>query len=175
MFFMMGVTQEKKDLEHDQTMICDVCGSFGRYNVFVVYTVLTLFFLPVWKWNRHYYVEMSCCHSLYELNSETGRGIENGSVTAIDENGAVQFEPFKITDGAEGLSRGVSNGFFVANDGADCAVYDVYGNYIRHLCGGQDVSDMLMISGGYVLLQMSPAASGMGELALVLYRLNPEG
>ena len=86
MFFMMGVTQEKKDLEHDQTMICDVCGSFGRYNVFVVYTVLTLFFLPVWKWNRHYYVETSCCYALYELDPEIGRKIENGEDVKIKES-----------------------------------------------------------------------------------------
>ncbi len=95
-------------------------------------------------------------------------------VTVIDENGTVQFEPFKITDGEKSLSPGISNGFFVANDGDDCAVYDIHGNYIRHICSGQDVNSMPMISGGYVLFQMSSRSSGQG-MELVLYRLNPEG
>ncbi len=85
MFFMMGVNQRREDLDYSQTVICDLCGAYGRMNVFVVYSVLSLFFLPVWKWNRRYYVEMSCCHSLYELDYETGRGIENGTVSLIDE------------------------------------------------------------------------------------------
>ena len=89
MFFMMGVTQKREDLDFVQMVTCDVCGAYGRYDVYVVYSVLSLFFLPVYKWNRRYYVEMSCCHSLYELNSEVGRGIENGTVSAIDENDLV--------------------------------------------------------------------------------------
>ena len=89
MFFMMGVTQKREDLDFVQMVICDVCGAYGRYDVYVVYSVLSLFFLPVYKWNRRYYVEMSCCHSLYELNSEIGRGIENGTVSAINEDDLV--------------------------------------------------------------------------------------
>ena len=89
MFFMMGVTQKREDLDFIQMVTCDVCGAYGRMNVYVIYSVLSLFFLPVYKWNRKYYVEMSCCHSLYELNSEVGRGIEQGTVTSIDENDLV--------------------------------------------------------------------------------------
>ena len=89
MFFMMGVTQKREDLDFVQMVTCDVCGAYGRMNVYVIYSVLSLFFLPVYKWNRRYYVEMSCCHSLYELNSDVGRGIENGTVSVIDENDLV--------------------------------------------------------------------------------------
>ena len=86
MFFMMGVTQKREDIDFDQTVICDVCEAYGHYNVYVIYTVLSLFFIPVWKWNRHYYVEMSCCHSLYELNEEVGRKIERGTLSVIKES-----------------------------------------------------------------------------------------
>ena len=89
MFFMMGVTQKREDLDFVQMVACDVCGAYGRMNVYVIYSVLSLFFLPVYKWNRRYYVEMSCCRSLYELDSEVGRGIENGTVTSIDESDLV--------------------------------------------------------------------------------------
>ena len=92
MFFMMGVTEKKEELDFAQMVTCDVCGAFGRYEVFVVYSVLSLFFLPVFKWNRRYYVEMSCCHSLDELNSEIGRGIENGTVTTIRDSDLVLIQ-----------------------------------------------------------------------------------
>lgn len=86
MFFLMGITQERRDLDFTQLTTCEICGSYGRYCVFVTYSVLSLFFIPIWKWNRHYYVEMSCCGSIYELNENTGRMIENGQEVRIEES-----------------------------------------------------------------------------------------
>ena len=54
MFFMMGITDGRKDLDFSQQMICNVCGRYGRYQVFMTYTVLSLFFIPCFKWNKHY-------------------------------------------------------------------------------------------------------------------------
>ena len=70
MFFMMGITDGRKDLDFSQQMICNVCGRYGRYQVFMTYTVLSLFFIPCFKWNKHYYVTTSCCGSMYELDSD---------------------------------------------------------------------------------------------------------
>ncbi len=78
MFFLIGVSDRREELDFNQVITCDECGQFGRYSVFVVYTVLYLFFLPVFKWNRRYYVESSCCHTLYELDPELGQMIEYG-------------------------------------------------------------------------------------------------
>ena len=72
MFFMMGITDGRKQLDFTQMVICGVCGKYGRYQVFMTYTVLSLFFIPCFKWNRHYYVQMSCCNTLYELDPEMG-------------------------------------------------------------------------------------------------------
>lgn len=47
MFFMMGITDGRKDFDFVQTMICDACGKYGRYQVFMTYTVLSLFFHSV--------------------------------------------------------------------------------------------------------------------------------
>ena len=44
MFFIMGITDGRKDFEFAQTMICNICGKYGRYQVFMTYTVLSLFF-----------------------------------------------------------------------------------------------------------------------------------
>ena len=78
MFFIMGITDGRKDFDFSQTVICDNCGKYGRYQVFMLYTVLSLFFIPTFKWNKRYYVQMSCCGSVYELNPEIGKRIVSG-------------------------------------------------------------------------------------------------
>ena len=83
MFFMMGITDGRKNLDYNQTEICRVCGRYGGFQVFMTYTVLSLFFIPCFKWNRHYYVQTSCCHTLYELDREIGRRIERGEDVRI--------------------------------------------------------------------------------------------
>jgi hypothetical protein len=83
MFFMMGITDGRKDFDFVQTVICDVCGKYGRYQVFMTYTVLSLFLIPCFKWNRRYYVQTSCCGTLYELDPEIGKAIARGEQIEI--------------------------------------------------------------------------------------------
>lgn len=86
MFFMIGITNGKKDLEHSQTEICDVCGRYGRYEVFMTFSQLLLFFIPVFKWNRQYFVRMSCCNAVYTLNPEVGARIVRGEDVRIQKD-----------------------------------------------------------------------------------------
>ena len=83
MFFMMGIMDGRKDFDFNQTMICSLCGKYGRYQVFMTYTVLSLFFIPVIKWNKHYYVQTSCCNTVYELDPELGKRIAHGENVEI--------------------------------------------------------------------------------------------
>ena len=78
MFFIMGITQGRKDFNFTQMFICNHCGSYGRYQVYMTYMCLSLFFLPVFKWNKQYYVQMSCCHTLYALDPVIGKRIDRG-------------------------------------------------------------------------------------------------
>ena len=78
MFFMMGITDGRKDFDFHQQIICDICGKYGRFQVFMTYTVLSLFFIPCFKWNKHYYVQTSCCNTVYELDAEIGKRIAAG-------------------------------------------------------------------------------------------------
>ena len=59
MFFMMGITDGRKDLDFNQQIICSQCGRYGRYQVYMTYMVLSLFFIPCFKWNKRYYVQTS--------------------------------------------------------------------------------------------------------------------
>ena len=78
MFFMMGITDGRKVFDFTQTVICNICGKYGRYQVFMTYTVLSLFFIPCFKWNKRFYVQTSCCNTLYELDPEIGKRIAKG-------------------------------------------------------------------------------------------------
>ena len=40
-------------------------------------------FIPVFKWNKHYYVKTSCCQTVYELDPETGEDILYGDKVEI--------------------------------------------------------------------------------------------
>lgn len=83
MFFMMGITDGRKDFDFNQVITCDECGRYGRYQVYMTYMVLSLFFIPCFKWNRHYYVQTTCCNALYELDPEIGRRIARGEDVEI--------------------------------------------------------------------------------------------
>jgi len=79
----MGITQGRKDFLYRQLMTCSLCKAYGRFNVFMTYTVLSLFFIPCIKWGKRYYVETSCCHAIYELDPEVGRRIAKGEEVEI--------------------------------------------------------------------------------------------
>ena len=46
MFFIMGITDGREDFDFHQMMTCGACGAYGRYQVFMTYTGLSLFFIP---------------------------------------------------------------------------------------------------------------------------------
>ena len=85
MFFMMGITDGRKDFDFNQVMTCAVCGSMGSFRVFMTYTVLSLFFIPCFKWNKHYYVQSTCCNAVYELDPEIGKKVAHGEDVKIQQ------------------------------------------------------------------------------------------
>ena len=86
MFLMIGISDGRKDFDFSQSILCRACGKYGRYQVFMTYTVLLLFFIPCFKWNKHYYVQISCCGKVYELDPETGKRIARGEQVDIADN-----------------------------------------------------------------------------------------
>ena len=87
MFFIMGITQGRKDFDSNQMVICEHCGSYGRYQVFMTYMCLSLFFIPCLKWNRQYYVQSTCCNAVYSLDLEIGKRIARGeSIEILPQN-----------------------------------------------------------------------------------------
>ena len=96
MFFIMGINTGRKHLPFHQAMVCSRCGKYSSCSVYMTYTVLSLFFIPCFRWNRKYYVTMNCCHTTYQLDSETGKRIlrgeppeiSPGNLTPVNEYGS---------------------------------------------------------------------------------------
>lgn len=83
MFFIMGINQGRKDFAYDRVVICDRCGAYGRYQVFMTYMCFSLFFIPIFKWNKEYYVQSTCCGTVYGLDPKIGRRIATGENVEI--------------------------------------------------------------------------------------------
>lgn len=86
MFFIMGVSQGQKKLDFDQLIVCRRCGRYGHLEVYMTYTYLSLFFIPVFKWGKHYIVRTGCCDAAVEIQPELGRQIARGEVTSLPED-----------------------------------------------------------------------------------------
>lgn len=90
MFFIMGIYDRIKELNyHGDMEVCPRCGRYCSYKVFMTYMCLSLFFIPVLKWGRKYYVETSCCKGMTQLKDETGKRLQRGekvNVTKADMN-----------------------------------------------------------------------------------------
>ena len=84
MFFIMGVVPRHKQLQYNNSVfICDRCGQYGRYEVFMTYMCFSLFFIPIFKWKKQYFVRTTCCGGRYELDENIGYAIAHGREVQI--------------------------------------------------------------------------------------------
>ena len=116
MFFIMGVSQGQKKLKFDQLIVCGRCGRYGHLEVYMVYSYLSLFFIPVLKWGRRYYVRTTCCNASVELDAELGRKIQRGEITSLPEN-IIPDSPAMLQSGRK---RCASCGFETEEDYQFC-------------------------------------------------------
>ncbi len=116
MFFMMGIHDSQRRLDFTQTIICDGCGGYGRYEVFLTFTVLSLFFIPCFRWNRRFFVRTTCCNRMYELDPRTGQRIARGEAVEITP---VDLKPL-YQGGRHSYKRCQNCGFLTQEDFEFC-------------------------------------------------------
>ena len=83
MIFIGGISQRRIILDYVRTVICGCCGRYGRYEVIMTYTYFSFFFLPLFKWNRQFYVRLTCCGAVYSLDKDGGQKILAGQDVEI--------------------------------------------------------------------------------------------
>lgn len=86
MFFIIGISNGIKNMEYFKNMICKGCGRFGRAEAFMTYSCLSLFFIPIFKWGKKYFIKMSCCGEIFEISPELGREIASGGTPDISDS-----------------------------------------------------------------------------------------
>lgn len=86
MFFIFGISNGEKKLDFVKTMVCSRCGKYGRLELYMTFMYFSLFFIPVFRWGRRYYLKTSCCNTVYGIDPELGRRLHKGEVSDISEN-----------------------------------------------------------------------------------------
>jgi len=85
MILLIGVDQGEEKLDFVQSILCPCCGHYGRYEVFVCFSVFRLFLIPIFRFRKQYYVRSSCCGAVAPLSKETGQRIERGELTELHD------------------------------------------------------------------------------------------
>jgi len=114
MFFIMGISSKEKKLDFDQMEICSCCGRYGHIEVYMTYMYFSLFFIPLIKWNRRYFVRMTCCNAACEISSQLGKDIAEGKVKHID------LSDLHFTEGNSQYKRCSNCGYTTTEDFQYC-------------------------------------------------------
>ncbi len=79
MFFVgiFGIQPGRKQIG-EGTGVCPSCGAYDRYEIDETYNYFHIFFIPVWKWNKRYFLRTRCCRRRLELDPDVGRRIAQG-------------------------------------------------------------------------------------------------
>lgn len=94
MFFVFGINNQFKELNINQNIFCNVCGNYGHYKAFVTHMVFSIFFIPIIKWNKKYYIQTSCCETVYEISKDTGKKLECGENISVYEEDIIDIKQY---------------------------------------------------------------------------------
>lgn len=97
MIFLFGINTKRENLDFRNINVCQVCGAYGGYEAFVEYNVFSIFFIPIIKWGRKYFLKSTCCGSVFSISEEIGRDIESGIKNSIsDEDMTLIYASHKV-------------------------------------------------------------------------------
>lgn len=79
MFFfgIFGIQDKKKTIKDFSGIICPDCNKYSRAELITSYRYFHFFFIPIFKWNRKYYILLRCCGNIYEVDDEYARELIN--------------------------------------------------------------------------------------------------
>ncbi|MEI6101354.1 MAG: zinc-ribbon domain-containing protein [Eubacteriales bacterium] len=83
MFFIgiFGIEDKAKELKSIRNIVCPACGRYAAVQILFTYTFFHIFFIPIIKWNKAYFVRMSCCGAVYSCTKDAADGIlETGTI-----------------------------------------------------------------------------------------------
>jgi len=94
MFFMIGVMPFNKEIPYMFSCVCPKCGRMCHYEVFYTGNCLSVFFIPLFKWGKQYYVRSSCCGTTYILEKSVGDAISKGENIIIQSSDLTEVNSY---------------------------------------------------------------------------------
>jgi RNA polymerase subunit RPABC4/transcription elongation factor Spt4 len=107
MFFIgiFGIEGKEKELKTFAQAVCPLCGRFTQAVLRLHYTCFHIFFIPTFRWNKHYYVKLRCCGAVYEADAayadelKTASDIDFSRLILVS-SGFGRFSDFETRDTA---------------------------------------------------------------------------
>ena len=68
MFFIgvFGIEEKEHIVKEFNNVICK-CGSYSKAEMIERYTYFHFFFIPLFRWNKKYFVRFRCCNRLFSV------------------------------------------------------------------------------------------------------------
>jgi len=79
---IFGIEDKERPIKEFANVVCPSCGRLTTASFFEHYTYFHLFFIPTFRWNKHYYVKLRCCGALYEADAAYAEQLKTAA--AID-------------------------------------------------------------------------------------------
>lgn len=79
MFFIFGIEEKEKELREFANIVCPECGRYSRAVLILQFTYFHFFFIPIFRWNKRYFVRVRGCGAMYEADAEYGKQLEQGA------------------------------------------------------------------------------------------------
>jgi hypothetical protein len=81
MFFIgiFGVQDKDRLIREYDSIICPGCGRLSRAELVELYTYFHFFFIPLFKWNRRYFIRFRCCGSIYAVEGNYVQELKKGA------------------------------------------------------------------------------------------------
>ncbi|EYE89570.1 hypothetical protein Q428_02015 [Fervidicella metallireducens AeB] len=97
MFFIgiFGIENKEKEIKDIKNVLCNNCGSLTSYKLIKTYTFFHIFFIPLFKWNKKYFLISRCCNNIWEIPLDIGGKLEGEGNVTMDFN---QFENITKAD-----------------------------------------------------------------------------
>ncbi len=103
MFFfgIFGIQQKDRIIKEFDNIICPECGRYTRAKLREVYTYFHFFFIPLFKWNRQYFLQLRCCGSSYMVDSDY--------VGELKQRGDVDFDRLRKMQTPKNICQNCGN------------------------------------------------------------------
>ena len=85
MFFIgiFGIQDNERIIKEFENIVCK-CGSYSRAQFIEKYTYFHFFFIPLFRWNKRYYVRFRCCNRLYKVPKDYIDELKSSNTVDID-------------------------------------------------------------------------------------------